>query len=137
MWRPAIIDHAAHALRSQDRNMPTSTRLYLLINRRLLAVTLIYFTAGQIGYSRDESPDSNGTQALSPPVQQSTGKSHWSFVAPVRRALPRVQDLSWPVNEIDFFVSAKLEDAHLRPAPEADRFTLIRRVTLDVTGLPP
>src|SRR5262249_13587051 len=62
---------------------------------------------------------------------------HWSFVPPRRPALPPVQCVSWPRNAIDFFVLARLEKEGLRPAPEADRATLIRRVTLDLTGLPP
>jgi mono/diheme cytochrome c family protein len=62
---------------------------------------------------------------------------HWSFIAPVRPSVPPVQDLSWPRNPIDNFVLAKLEAAGLRPAPEADRRTLARRVSLDLRGLPP
>jgi hypothetical protein len=61
----------------------------------------------------------------------------WSF-APVRRAaLPEVGDRSWVRNGIDSFVLAKLENQGLKPAPEADKLTLIRRATFDATGLPP
>src|SRR5262249_38394911 len=62
---------------------------------------------------------------------------HWAFVAPKRPPLPRVADASWPRNGIDHFVLARLEKEGLRPSPEADKATLIRRVTLDLTGLPP
>ncbi len=62
---------------------------------------------------------------------------HWSFVPPKRPALPQVQRAAWPRNEIDRFILAKIEANGLEPAPEADRHTLIRRVTLDLTGLPP
>jgi len=62
---------------------------------------------------------------------------HWSFEPPFRPALPDVSDPAWCVNEIDRFVLARLESEGLRPSPEADRATLIRRVTLDLTGLPP
>src|SRR5262249_34469399 len=62
---------------------------------------------------------------------------HWSFVAPKRPALPGVKDASGARNPIDRFVRAKLEKRGLTPAPEADRRTLARRVSLDLTGLPP
>ncbi len=62
---------------------------------------------------------------------------HWSFIPPVRPALPAVRDAAWPRNAIDAFVLDRLEHEGLRPSPEADRATLLRRVTLDLTGLPP
>lgn len=62
---------------------------------------------------------------------------HWAFIAPQRPSLPPVQNTAWPRNAIDRFVLARLEKEGLRPAPEADRYTLARRVTLDLTGLPP
>jgi cytochrome c553 len=61
----------------------------------------------------------------------------WSFIAPVRSPLPQVHKRRWVRNPIDDFILARLEKEHLKPAPEADRRTLIRRVTLDLTGLPP
>jgi hypothetical protein len=64
-------------------------------------------------------------------------KDHWAFIPPTRPALPTVEDTKWARNPIDDFILAKLEANHLQPAPEADRRTLIRRVTLDLTGLPP
>ncbi|HJT33438.1 MAG TPA: DUF1553 domain-containing protein [Pirellulales bacterium] len=62
---------------------------------------------------------------------------HWSYVKPIRHKLPPVQDAAWPRNEIDHFILARLEREGLRPSPEADRYALIRRVSLDLTGLPP
>ncbi len=62
---------------------------------------------------------------------------HWSFIAPVLPAVPKVQDAAWPRNTIDYFTLSRLEAAGLQPAPEADRRTLARRVSLDLTGLPP
>lgn len=62
---------------------------------------------------------------------------HWSYVPPVKSALPAVQSASWPRNAIDPFILARLEQEKLAPSPEADRTTLIRRVALDLTGLPP
>jgi hypothetical protein len=62
---------------------------------------------------------------------------HWSFIPPVKSALPAVPDKKWPRNDIDYFVLHGLEREGLKPSPEADKRTLIRRVTLDLTGLPP
>ncbi len=62
---------------------------------------------------------------------------HWSFITPKRPELPSVKDSRWPRNPIDRFILAGLEAAGLEPAPEADRQTLVRRLALDLTGLPP
>lgn len=62
---------------------------------------------------------------------------HWSLIAPTRPEPPAVKNESWVRNPIDRFVLAKLEAAGLAPAPEADRRTLARRLSLDLTGLPP
>jgi len=62
---------------------------------------------------------------------------HWSFVAPTRPDLPKVSNPQWCHNAIDRFVLARLDAEGLKPNSEADRRTLIRRVTLDLTGLPP
>ncbi len=62
---------------------------------------------------------------------------HWAFVAPVRPALPATRHKAWARNGIDDFVLARLEQEGLEPSPEADRYTLARRVAIDLTGLPP
>jgi mono/diheme cytochrome c family protein len=62
---------------------------------------------------------------------------HWSLIAPVRPAPPPVADAAWGRTPIDGFVLAGLEAKGLKPAPEADRRTLARRLSLDLTGLPP
>jgi len=62
---------------------------------------------------------------------------HWSFVAPQRSEAPKVANNGWVRNPIDAFILAELEKRGLAPAPEADRRTLIRRLALDLTGLPP
>ncbi len=64
-------------------------------------------------------------------------QEQWAFTAPVRRPLPAVQNIRWPRNPIDRFVLARLEAAGLQPAPEANRRALARRLSLDLTGLPP
>ncbi len=62
---------------------------------------------------------------------------HWAFTAPRRPALPVPKTKGWVRNPIDRFVLARLEKEGLQPAPEADRYALARRVSLDLTGLPP
>jgi len=64
-------------------------------------------------------------------------KKHWAFVTPKRPALPAVQNKAWVRNPIDAFVLARLEKEAMQPAAEADRITLLRRLSLDLTGLPP
>jgi mono/diheme cytochrome c family protein len=64
-------------------------------------------------------------------------RTHWAFEPPQRPALPVVRDLAWCRNPIDLFVLAQLEARGLQPSPEAAKETLLRRVTLDLTGLPP
>ncbi|HTU23595.1 MAG TPA: DUF1553 domain-containing protein [Gemmataceae bacterium] len=64
-------------------------------------------------------------------------QAHWSFIAPKRSTPPAVKNRSWIRNPIDRFILAELEKRGLPPAPEADRRTLARRVSLDLTGLPP
>ena len=64
---------------------------------------------------------------------------HWAFLPPAERPLPAVggEDRAWPRNGIDSWILDRLEREGLAPSPEADRFTLLRRVSLDLRGLPP
>jgi hypothetical protein len=64
-------------------------------------------------------------------------ESFWSFKAPREPALPEVRDAAWPRTPVDRFILAKLEEKGLRPSPPADRRTLLRRASYDLTGLPP
>ena len=77
-----------------------------------------------------EWPDSIGAKVTA-------SKTHWAFVTPKRPALPSVKNAAWPRNAIDAVILARLEKESLSPSPEADRVTLLRRVSLDLTGLPP
>ena len=71
-------------------------------------------------------------------VEGGTGCStHWSFQPPQRPVIPAVKDKRWTRNPIDTFVLARLEKEKLKPSPEADQITLIRRLSLDLLGLPP
>ena len=62
---------------------------------------------------------------------------HWAFIAPVRPQLPEIKREHWARNPIDYFVLDRLERETLSPSPEADRATLLRRLSLDLRGLPP
>jgi hypothetical protein len=62
---------------------------------------------------------------------------HWAFIPPKRPEIPKVANAAWVRNSIDSFILARLEKEGLKPQPEADKTTLIRRVYLDLTGLPP
>jgi hypothetical protein len=71
------------------------------------------------------------------PVDAPTVAFHWAYVKPMRPALASVKNATWPKNPIDRFVLARLETEKLTPSPEAERERLIRRVHLDLIGLPP
>lgn len=64
-------------------------------------------------------------------------KPHWAFIPPKQTALPEVGNEEWAVNEIDKFVLARLEQSDLEPNEEADKERLLKRVSFDLTGLPP
>src|SRR5919109_126916 len=93
-------------------------------------------SAGQIGLLRAwidqgaEWPDA-GTVGADDPL------AHWAFKAPVRPRVPETRTEAWVRNPIDNFVLARLEKEGLKPSPEADKITLLRRLSLDLIGLPP
>ena len=62
---------------------------------------------------------------------------HWSFVKPQPPKLPGVKNATWPRSGLDHFILARLEEAGLKPSGPADRYTLIRRLSLDLRGIPP
>ena len=64
-------------------------------------------------------------------------EKHWSYTAPKAAGFPKVKRATWPRNGIDHFILKRLEDEGLKPSPEADKATLLRRVSFDLTGLPP
>ncbi|HMC26907.1 MAG TPA: PSD1 and planctomycete cytochrome C domain-containing protein [Verrucomicrobiae bacterium] len=93
-------------------------------------------TSEQIGLLRawiDQGavwPDSASVKTVDP-------RKHWAFKPPVRPTEPKVKNSGWVRNPIDSFILSRLEREGLQPSPEADRVTLIRRLSLDLTGLPP
>ena len=99
---------------------------------------------------------SNDTSFLMPPVtsnlklnedeievikkwinQGATYKKHWAFILPRQQAIPELEDTEWPTNDIDRFILAKQEEAGLAPNEEADKEHLLKRLSFDITGLPP
>ena len=62
---------------------------------------------------------------------------HWAFIKPKQAALPKVKQTAWPQNAIDHFILARLEKEGLKPSAPADDYTLVRRLYLDLIGLPP
>ncbi len=91
-------------------------------------------------------PPLSANKALKPAEQQiikrwiaqgAEYKQHWAFIKPLRPIPPAVKFSSWARNPIDKFVLARIEKEHLKPSPETDKATLIRRVSLDITGIPP
>ena len=86
-------------------------------------------------------PDARGKPPAARPVRDrkslEAARQFWSFIPPRQAELPTVRDGSWPRTPVDYFVLSALERAGLNPAPAADRRTWLRRVTFDLTGLPP
>ncbi len=79
------------------------------------------------------APGPDGTT----PVAMAKPLKHWAYVRPVMPSIPQVKDAAWCRNPIDNFILAKLETEGLKPSPEAEKTTLLRRVYLDLIGLPP
>jgi hypothetical protein len=93
-----------------------------------LSVIALLLTTGN-GTARAELPGED-------PLRESD-RDHWSFKPLTRPKLPQVQDLGWCTTPVDYFILARLEESDLQPMPPADRAALLRRVTYDLTGLPP
>ncbi len=70
-------------------------------------------------------------------IDLEAGRKHWAFQPVTNPPLPSVTDDTWPIDALDRFVLARLEKVGLRPVADADRYTWLRRVSLDLTGLPP
>jgi len=75
--------------------------------------------------------------AKAPVDEAAETKRHWAFSPPIRPTVPQIKQTRWPRNSIDHFILARLETERIKPSAEADRTTLIRRLSLDLTGLPP
>ncbi|MCI0747097.1 MAG: PSD1 and planctomycete cytochrome C domain-containing protein [Verrucomicrobia subdivision 3 bacterium] len=78
-----------------------------------------------------------GAQWPETAVAKQDGKDHWAFKAPVRPALPEPKLKGWAQTPVDNFILVRLEKEGLKPSPEADKVTWLRRLSLDLIGLPP
>ncbi len=83
------------------------------------------------------APDPRTGKVVRKKMDVSQGRTYWAFQPPRKWPLPQVRDSSWPSDPVDYFILARLEAAGLRPVEDADPATLIRRVSFDLTGLPP
>ncbi|HEV7406288.1 MAG TPA: PSD1 and planctomycete cytochrome C domain-containing protein [Chthoniobacteraceae bacterium] len=86
---------------------------------------------------RETAPEAEAPKKVVSTIDFEKGRQHWSFQPVQAPAPPAVQDKAWVRNEIDAFTLARMEPAGVKPAPDAGRFALLRRVTYDLTGLPP
>ncbi|MBM3979425.1 MAG: DUF1549 domain-containing protein [Planctomycetes bacterium] len=83
------------------------------------------------------APDPRGARAAGKYIDIEEGRKHWAYQPPKKPVAPQVKNAAWPRTEIDRFVLEGLEAKGLTPVADADRRALIRRVTFDLTGLPP
>jgi hypothetical protein len=83
------------------------------------------------------APIAVGSPAKSSAAMAESRRNHWSFQRPTVVEIPRVTNATWPQSPMDAFVLKRLESHAITPAPRADKATLIRRVTLDLLGIPP
>src|SRR5438477_596293 len=78
---------------------------------------------------RESTPDNS--------IDWSKARQFWSFQLPVAQSRPQVRQADWPRQSLDYFILARLEQRVVSPSLQADRHVLVRRVTFDLTGLPP
>ncbi len=83
------------------------------------------------------APDPRTGPVRQGPINYAESRKYWAFQPPKRHAPPAVNDTAWPRGEIDQFVLAGMEKNDVRPVQDADRLTLLRRVSFALTGLPP
>ena len=88
-----------------------------------------------LGLSLGSAPAALSSEA--PHSAKKSPSDHWAFNTPVRSQLPQTRDMSWIRNPVDVFVLARLEKERWQPSSESDRLTLIRRLSIDLLGLPP
>ena len=83
------------------------------------------------------APDPRTGKLVRKKMDVSKGRDFWAFQPPRKHPLPPVRNTAWPADPVDYFILARLEAAGLEPVEDADAVTLIRRVSFDLTGLPP
>ena len=110
--------------------MPTEAKHGIFKPVPVIATTLISFLIASLSLlALEPTPKAPATPRLA--------SQHWAFQRPEHRLLPQVQNVERVRNSIDAFVLNRLEKENIQPAPEADRRTLIRRLSFDLLGLPP
>ena len=97
----------------------------------------IAFCANATAEESQESRTEQAEAASSAESNLGVENQHWAFRRPARPSVPLCDNESWPAGEIDRFILRKLEQENLNPTRAADRYSLLRRVTFDLTGLPP
>ena len=108
--------------------------LYRSAFRRIAAMALLAFAVGFPLHAEEEEPDS--PKITEDPIHE-VDRDHWAYKLIEQPTLPDVQDAEWCRNPIDRFILARLDEKGLEPIGEASRQTLIRRLSFDLTGLPP
>jgi hypothetical protein len=118
----------------KDFKMPPDTRL-----APALVADLIEWVKLGAPDPRTNAPALGATTAAKPAygISVEEGRKHWAYQPVKAQPVPKLKDKAWPRNEVDHFTLARMEKAGVIPAPDADPRTLIRRLTFDLTGLPP
>jgi hypothetical protein len=143
--RPILSDHCFTCHGPDAANRQANLRLDLPNGARGLESEILRRIASADDAERMPPPGSGKARLVAPEIelvlrwiaQGMPWQPFWSFIPPQRPALPVIKSTSWPKNPIDRFIVARLERESLRPSPEADKAILIRRVSLDLTGIPP
>lgn len=110
--------------------MPTSTAM-VAIMRHVISLFIFGTLLIVPRALADDAP------AIREPAIKTAERNHWAFQQPRRQNIPKVRRADWIRTRVDAFILAKLEEKDLLPSVEADRVTLLRRITFDLTGLPP
>ena len=105
--------------------------------RKIVTVTALALTCAAVIADGTDAAKADDTHHAPRTIDLDKAREWWSYRPIADTAPPTVRDTSWPRNDIDRFILARLEADGLAPAPEADRVALIRRATYDLTGLPP
>jgi len=107
------------------------------MNRKSLKLVCVLLAQAILRPSESHAAASSAEFTANPGRVDSVREEHWAFNPPMRPEIPIVKNRAWLRNPIDAFVLARLEQQNLAPSAEADRATLIRRLSLDLLGLPP
>ncbi len=114
---------------------PTRKERLLDFKDLIHTIALFYFLISSQIFASD--PELRNDRAFVETPLTESDRDHWSFQPIANPFLPTVQNLDWPANEIDYFILAGMEASKLQPASRAERPILLRRLKLDLLGLPP